>query len=71
MIASMSGRPWRAARITEFGLPPTATQVGRSRSSTGWSDWSFSGARVVPDQVIGSRDSAATSRSSFSSKSVS
>jgi hypothetical protein len=28
MIASINGRPKRAARMTELGLPPTPTQVG-------------------------------------------
>ena len=27
MMASMSGRSWRAARTTESGVPPTPTQV--------------------------------------------
>ena len=29
MIASMSARPWLAARTTDCGLPPTPTQVRR------------------------------------------
>ena len=46
MTASMSGRPKRAARTTDCGLPPTPTQVGMCPSGIGGlTNWSVSGER--------------------------
>lgn len=54
-MASISGRPCRAARTTDSGLPPTPTQTGsRPNSVRGKTDWSTRARRVVPDQVTGS-----------------
>ena len=54
MIASISEKPRRAARMTECGLPPTPIQVGKGPDSVcGTTSWSCSDARVVPSQVTG------------------
>src|SRR5258705_13317766 len=54
MMASISGRRYRAARITDCWLPPTPTHVGRCPPGRGGlTYWSVSGDRVVPDHVTG------------------
>src|SRR6267378_1766012 len=69
MMASISGRPYRAARITDCGLPPTPTHVGRCPSgSGGLTYWSLRGDRKLPDQVTGWFRSRRVSKSSFSSE---
>ena len=54
MIASAIGRPRVPARMTEFGVPPMATQIASGRPS--WRGWTWtlsSGARNLPCQVTG------------------
>ena len=59
MIASVSGRPCRAARTTDSGLPPTPTQVRSVPVSIGgYMVWPAIGGRVVPLQVTGPRFSS-------------
>ena len=54
MIASISEKPWRAARMTDSGMPPTPIQVGqRPVSRCGTTSCSRSAARVLPSQVTG------------------
>ena len=72
MMASVSGRPWRAARRTESGLPPTPIQVlSRPDSIGGWISVARIGVRVVPFQVTSPPFRISTNRPSRSSNSSS
>ncbi len=72
MMASISGSPCRAVRMTDCGDPPTPTQVGSLPDSVLGNTSAFSrGARTVPLQVTGFSSSSLTKRSSFSSNSAS
>ena len=72
MIASMSGRPIRAARTTDSGVPPTPTHVrsGRPFSTGGYTVCPLSGERVCPDQVTGPPAASAANSASRSSNSA-
>ena len=69
MIASISEKPWRAARTTDCGLPPTPIQTGKGDSRCGTTSWSCSAARVVPSQVTGPPFTSSANRAVFSSNS--
>src|SRR6266566_8970821 len=72
MIASISEKPWRAARMTDCGLPPTPIHTGNGPNSVcGTTSWWCSGARVLPCQVTGPPFMSSAKRLAFSSKSSS
>jgi hypothetical protein len=61
-----------AARMTDWGLPPTPIQAGKGPDSVcGTTSWSISGARVVPCQVTGPPLSSSAKSWAFSSNSSS
>ena len=71
MMASAIGRPSVPARTADGGVPPTATQIGRSLPRARIDAWSCSGARCAPDQVTRSLSRIFSSSSSFSANSSS
>ena len=73
MMASISGRPYRAVRTTDCGEPPTPTQVVSRPDSVFGNTSAFvqRGARVVPLQVTGFSSRSFTKSSIFSSNSMS
>ncbi len=67
MIAIVSGRPSVAARTTDCGEPPTATQTGSgSWTGRGQTPACSSGARNFPDHVTCVLSRIVSSSSSFS-----
>ena len=69
MMAMTSGRSRRAARATDWGLPPTPIQVRRRPDSVGGKTrCSRSDERVVPRQVTGPSSRSWVKRATFSSK---
>jgi hypothetical protein len=72
MIASISENPYRAARITDWRLPPTAIQTGKGPDSRcGTTSWFVSTGRVLPSQVTGPPFISSAKRWVFSSNSSS
>ena len=72
MMASVRGKPYRAARTTDCGLPPTPTQVvSGGRSTGGKTRMPSSGGRTVPFHLTGwpvrSASRSAAKIASFSS----
>src|SRR6185437_14329266 len=72
MIATVRGRPNPAARMTDCGVPPTATHTGNgSCTGRGHTTASLSAARCLPDQVTEVDSRICSSSSSFSAYSSS
>ena len=72
MIASASGSPSAAARTIEFGVPPTASQMGSgSCTGRGYMPAPWSADRCCPNHVTCSASRSSSSSPSFSANSSS
>ena len=72
MIARVNGSPYRAARTTDSGLPPTPIHVRSVPVSTGgYMVRPAIGGRVEPLHVTGPAFNSSTNNRSLSSKSSS